>query len=90
MNKATIQIENLKCHGCASTIRKGLLKFEEVKSVGVDIEKSLVEISFDGENEKIMDYKTKLARLGYPKTGNNNSISVAKSFISCAIGRVNK
>jgi len=90
MNKATIQIENLKCHGCASTIRKGLLKFEEVKSVDVDIEKSLVEISFNGENEKIKDYKTKLARLGYPEKGSNNTISIAKSFISCAIGRVSK
>lgn len=90
MKTEKINIENLKCNGCASTISKGLLKFSEVKNVDIDIKNSTVNISFDGEDNNIDKYKKKLSFLGYPETGNNNTISVAKSFVSCAIGRVSK
>lgn len=30
----------------------------------------------------------KLASLGYPELGNNNLLHQAKSFVSCAIGRM--
>jgi len=90
MKTIEIKIENLKCNGCASTIKKGLRKFEEVKNVDIDIENSIVNISFDGDYINIEKFKKKLSVLGYPETGNNNTISVAKSFISCAIGRVSK
>ena len=88
MKTVKIEIENLKCHGCASTIKKGLMKFNEIKDVNIDIEKSIIEISFDGEEENIEKYKNKLSALGYPVVGNNNAISVVKSYVSCAIGRV--
>lgn len=91
MKTVKINIENLKCNGCASTISKGLLKFSEVKNVDIVIETSTVNISFDGEDESIDKFKKKLSVLGYPETGsNNNTISVVKSFVSCAIGRVSK
>ena len=80
----------MKCHGCASTITKGISKFEEVVTVDVDVENSLVEISFEGETEKVENYKAKLKRLGYPESGNNTIISTAKSYVSCAIGRMSK
>ena len=87
--KTTIKIENLKCNGCASTIKKGLLKFNAVKSVDIDIENSIVDISFVGDDTNIDEFKKKLSVLGYPEKGNNDTISVVKSFVSCAIGRVN-
>ncbi len=90
INYVNIQIENLKCHGCAATITKGLNKFEEVESVDVDVEMSKVGISFHGDDNKVERYKQKLANLGYPEKGGNTTISVAKSYVSCAIGRVNK
>lgn len=90
MKTVEINIENLKCNGCASTIKKGLQKFNEVKNVNIDIENSIVNISFDGEDKNIDKYTKKLSFLGYPETGNNNTIFVAKSFVSCAIGRVRK
>ena len=90
MQVVKIIIENLKCNGCASTISKALLKFSEVKNVDIDIEKSIVKISFDGENNNIDKYKKKLSFLGYPEKDNNNTISVVKSYVSCAIGRVSK
>ncbi len=90
MKTAKIKIENLKCNGCASTITKGLFKFEEIKNVDIDIKNSIVKISFYGEDENIDKYKKKLSALGYPETGNNNTISLVKSYVSCAIGRVNQ
>lgn len=88
MNQINIQIENLKCHGCAATITRGLEKFDEVEKVSVDMDRSAVEVTFDGDESHVGTYKSKLARLGYPEKGNNNVISVAKSYVSCAIGRV--
>ncbi len=88
MNRITLQVENLKCHGCASTIKKGLTKFDEVENVTVDVKKSSVDIYFNGREEHTKAYKTKLARLGYPETGNNNAVSVVKSYVSCAVGRI--
>ncbi|MBT3208776.1 MAG: heavy-metal-associated domain-containing protein [Bacteroidetes bacterium] len=90
MKTIKIKIENLKCNGCASTITKALVKFEEVANVDIDIENSIVKISFEGVDKNIDKYKKKLSVLGYPETGNNNTFSVAKSFVSCAIGRVSK
>ncbi len=90
MKKAEIKVENLKCNGCASTIKKGLLNFKEVKDVDIDIENSIVNISYDGEDENIDKFKKKLSALGYPEGGNNNTFSVAKSYVSCAIGKVIK
>ncbi len=88
MKKVTIQIENLKCHGCAATIRIGLKKFGEVLNVTADLKKSSVEITYDGDDSQVVNYKLKLAKLGYPERGHNDAISIAKSYVSCAIGRV--
>ena len=90
MIQLNIKIENLKCNGCAATIKKGLLKYSEVTKVDVNVEESNVIITFDGDEDNTSKFKTKLASLGYPETGNNNTLSVAKSFVSCAIGRITK
>jgi len=87
--KTIIKIENLKCHGCANTITKGMEKFNEVEQVNVNVEDSTVEISFEGTDETITMFKNKLSKLGYPEAGHNTGFSVAKSYVSCAIGRIN-
>ena len=89
MNNTVINIENLKCHGCAATIKKGILKFDNVHNVEVNVPDSTVSISFDGGDDDIRKFKTKLSGLGYPESGNNNIVSTAKSYVSCAIGRMN-
>jgi copper chaperone CopZ len=82
-----IQIENLKCGGCAATIKKGLLTIDSIESVEVDVEKSIVSIT--SENENLGLIKEKLSKLGYPEVGNKNTIvHKAKSFVSCAVGRI--
>ncbi|MBC8321828.1 MAG: heavy-metal-associated domain-containing protein [Bacteroidetes bacterium] len=90
MSNVLITIENLKCNGCAATIKKGLYKFDEIESVNVDIEKSSVEIYFNGDQNNIDSYKLKLQNMGYPETGSNNTFSIAKSYVSCAVGKISK
>jgi|TARA_B110001450_G_C17602110_1_gene473450 copper chaperone len=82
-----IKIENLKCGGCAATIKKGLLALNSVSEVTVDVEKSLVSVVSADENGMII--KEKLSKLGYPETGTKNTIlHKASSFVSCAVGRI--
>lgn len=83
-----IHIENLKCGGCASTIVKALSAIDTVDNVSVDVEKSLV--SFSADDTKLELIKEKLSKLGYPEVGDKNTVMhKAKSFVSCAVGRVN-
>ncbi|MDD7915753.1 heavy-metal-associated domain-containing protein [Polaribacter ponticola] len=82
-----IRIENLKCGGCAATIKKGLLSIDAIEEVTVDVEKSIVSITSDNDNLEIV--KDKLSKLGYPEVGDKNTIvHKAKSFVSCAVGRI--
>lgn len=82
-----IQIENLKCGGCASTITKALLDHKGVENVSVDLEKSIVTISTTFSD--LEQIKQKLAKLGYPEIGSkNNILHKAKSFVSCAVGKM--
>ncbi|WP_439132727.1 heavy-metal-associated domain-containing protein [Polaribacter sp.] len=85
--KTEIQIENLKCGGCAATIKKGILGIEGVNEIEIDIDKSIVSIV--SENENLEEIKLKLSKLGYPEVGDKNTVvHKAKSFVSCAVGRL--
>jgi len=87
MMKAEIQIENLKCGGCAATIKKGVLSIDGVEEVIVDVENSMVSIS--SEISTLKTIKAKLSKLGYPEVGGKNTlVHKAKSFVSCAVGRI--
>ncbi|SDS43389.1 Copper chaperone CopZ [Polaribacter sp. KT25b] len=82
-----IQIENLKCGGCAATIKKGLLSLENIEDITVDVEKSIVSVT---SNKDVLEsVKEKLSKLGYPEVGDKNTVlHKAKSFVSCAVGRM--
>lgn len=85
----TIQIENLKCGGCAATIKKGILGIDSVEEVDVDVETSEVKVAHG--KDVISKIKEKLSKLGYPETGDRNTVlHKAKSFVSCAVGRLEK
>ncbi|KGL62696.1 heavy-metal-associated domain-containing protein [Polaribacter sp. Hel1_85] len=85
--KADIQIENLKCGGCAATIKKGILALDGVNEIDIDIEKSIVSIT--SENDNLEEIRLKLSKLGYPEVGDKNTVlHKAKSFVSCAVGRI--
>lgn len=86
--EASIIIQNLKCGGCANTIKKNLLEVNGVSSLKIDVESSVVELSYDS-NQTLIEVKEKLKKLGYPEDGEANSLgSKAKSYVSCAIGKM--
>lgn len=85
--KTAINIENLKCGGCASTIKKGLLNIEGIQQVEVNVENSVVSIEMEHNN--LDEIKLQLSNMGYPEVGDKNSVlHKAKSFVSCALGKI--
>jgi copper chaperone len=70
-----IEIENLKCGGCEKSILKGLATMGEISDVMV--------------RDAVVN---KLRSMGYPEkdslSGLDAGLANAKSFVSCAIGRV--
>lgn len=90
MKTISIEIENLKCHGCANTIKRELKRITGVSNVAVSQEDKTVIIDFDGEDGLQDTFKKRLAKLGYPERGNKNLGNQVKSYVSCAIGRMSK
>ena len=86
--KNTIYIQNLKCGGCASTIIKNISQIESISNIEVNIEESA--IFFDASSEeKVEEVKNSLKKIGYPEKGGQNSLgSKAKSYVSCAVGKM--
>lgn len=81
------EVENIKCGGCVNSIKTALLKINNVEDVSVD--KDTDTISLTGTIERDVVLK-KLNDLGYPEKGKNTMIKKAKSYVSCAIGRMNE
>jgi copper chaperone len=82
-----IYIENLKCGGCAATIKKGILSVDGVSDINIDVDKSLVEVTTN--SDVIVAVKDKLSKMGYPEVGDANTIlHKAKSYVSCATGKM--
>lgn len=86
----TLEILNLKCGGCANTIKKGILSIDGVTDVSVDVEASKVTIDTK-DNSVLTKVKNKLSMMGYPEVGDSNTIvHKAKSFVSCATGKMSQ
>lgn len=93
-----LQVENIKCGGCGASIRKGLLSDARVKDVNVDVEQGKVSIELSDEGSSAQgelirgELAAALLKMGYPESGTAEGIQAAKakakSFVSCAIGRV--
>jgi len=86
----TIGVENIKCGGCANSIRNRLLDGGLATAVDVDVERG--EVRIDGGPDDRSRVVEALARLGYPEVGSVEGMKAAaaraKSFVSCAIGRI--
>lgn len=86
----SIAIQNLKCGGCAKTITNRLTKIDTISNLNVNVADSIVQFDL-GDEQNLSIIKNELKALGYPEQGEANSLgSKAKSFVSCAIGRVSK
>lgn len=82
----TFYVENIKCGGCANSIKDTLGKILGIQGVEVYLEQHKVCIMGIGLNRS--NLKEKLSSLGYPEKGNNSLLKQAKSIISCGIGRI--
>ncbi len=91
MSQASFEVLNVKCGGCASTLKKKLKPlFGEVT---VDIDVMPRKITLDIEQDDIPALAKELKTLGYPLAQEDMSFleeykAKAKSFISCSIGKI--
>lgn len=84
----TLVIQNLKCGGCANTILNKLSSLDNIDNVSVDNETDSVSFNYTND-EQLELVKNTLTKLGYPAVGEKNALTTkAKSFVSCAIGRM--
>ena len=85
-----IEVENIRCGGCANTITKKLLEHEPIQAVDVDIENQTITVTSDVD---VRQQATQiLLGLGYPERGSVEGLASLKekanSVVSCAIGRI--
>lgn len=89
--KLEFTVKNIKCGGCANTIVSKLKALGDVEDVIVNTEDGTVTVQ--GDEARRHEYAQSLARMGYPETGSVQGIqsagAKARSFISCAIGKIN-
>lgn len=84
-----IAIQNLKCSGCGNTIKSGLEEIEGLHNIEINLKENEVSFKSDSEASTIV-LKNKLTQMGYPPVGESNSlVNKAKSYVSCAIGKLN-
>ena len=87
-----IYVENIKCGGCAGTITKKLELDERIQQVNIDVGSGLVQVT--SETDAVDEWKKILLDLGYPEIGTAEGLAAAKakakSFISCATGRIDQ
>ena len=85
-----LSVENIKCGGCANTITTKLNAMDVIESCEVDVENGVVKVNGDESNKT--EVTQLLLKLGYPETGAAEGLKAAKakakSFVSCAVGRI--
>ncbi len=91
MSKKTLKVQNVKCSGCASTLTNKLQ--DEFGEIEVNLDVMPREITLDLADDKIDALHNALKGLGYPVAGESfgfiqDTSMKAKSFVSCAIGKV--
>ena len=90
MKQEIITIQNLKCAGCVNSIAQVLGIFPEITDVKVDLDEATVSISTQADDQR-SKYEASLTRAGYPPVGVDNPLHrKAKSYVSCAIGRMGR
>ena len=89
--KQTYEVINVKCGGCANTLKTSLQ--EEFGEIEVNLEVEPRQITLNIEESKVSALRLKLKSLGYPMSDEELSTiegfsTTAKSFVSCAVGKM--
>lgn len=92
--KKSFKALNIKCGGCANTVKESLKS--QFGDVDVDLTQEPRVITLEIKDEQAeLDFRKKMKSLGYPMedeemgTFTKSSLK-AKSFVSCAIGKINQ
>lgn len=86
----SILVQNLKCGGCAKTITTKLSAIPRINGVQVNPDSSSVTFRCEDVDDALL-VKNQLKAIGYPSVDEANSVfSKAKSFVSCATGKMSK
>ena len=86
MKTQTIFVENIKCAGCMTSIKNALLKIKGIAKVEID--QGEEKISLMGNKYELSEVLASLNSMGYPQQGDNTIFKQAKSYVSCAIGKM--
>ena len=89
--KQIFEVLNVKCGGCANTLKTSLLK--EFGEIEVNLEVEPRQITLNIEESKVSALRLKLKSLGYPMSDEDLSTiegfsTTAKSFVPCAVGKM--
>lgn len=90
----TIEVNNVRCEGCANTIKKSL-KNEGFENIEVDLSCEPRKVTVGVKDEaSLAQLRVILRKLGYPFCDEEIKFSQAaklkaKSFISCSVGKFN-
>jgi copper chaperone len=85
---------NIKCGGCANTVKESLR--EDFGEVEVDLEQEPRVVTLEIKNEEHEKlFRKKMRGLGYPMDDEELGAFTAtglkaKSFVSCAVGKMNQ
>jgi copper chaperone CopZ len=71
-----------------NSIKTALLKLRGVTAVEIFKDEDKVCVSGIAVEKEVV--LAKLSSLGYPQKGNNNLVSKAKSYVSCAVGKYDR
>ncbi len=90
VHQIQIQVENIKCEGRENSIIKGLSSIWGLSNIVIDRDQQMVSVNADESLREALI--SKLKSMGYPERGSVSGLDAglanAKSFVSCAIGRV--
>ncbi|MEC7263925.1 MAG: heavy metal-associated domain-containing protein [Bacteroidota bacterium] len=88
--KTIFHVQNLKCGGCARTISNKLSEMKGIEDVIVEKERSSVSFEHQSADDASL-VKSTLRQLGYPTLDDENGVfQKAKSFVSCANGKLGR
>ncbi len=88
----TVEVNNVRCEGCANTIKTTLEK-EGFSSIEVDLSCEPRKVTVTIEDEALSaQFRAILRKLGYPPCDeeisfSNSATLKAKSIVSCVVGK---
>lgn len=83
----SLEVDNIKCGGCAHQITKKLKTYPGIEDVSVDVDKGIVSVTGLLDQDLL---GAELQKMGYPPAGTSTLGTTATSFVSCMIGRIDK